>query len=156
MSTLSIRRISYADILEDPSASRLIAAYAAERIDPSVGPINLGIDTYAAMEHSGSSRYFSVCEGKVLFGFANILQVVLPHYGRKFATVETIIVDLGHCRNLRCAFRNLQTVQRGIQELLRGRLKGTDARSIHGNALQGIDSNGGGGVRVRRPPLRSV
>lgn len=44
------------------------------------------------MEKSGTLRTFGVFDGEHLIGFASLLLYVLPHYGKKVATTESIFI----------------------------------------------------------------
>ena len=92
----SIRRVSYVDILADPHAQELIGEYAAECSIPAIGRIEPQIEMYRALEESGMMRCFGVYDGNTLVGFASVLISILPHYGRKVATVESLFVASAH------------------------------------------------------------
>jgi GNAT superfamily N-acetyltransferase len=47
---------------------------------------------YAAMEAAGVMQSFAAYMAGQLTGFANVLTPVLPHYGLRVATVETLFV----------------------------------------------------------------
>ena len=113
MSTPSIRQVSYLEILCAVNAQQLIDEYAAECSVPEVGKIRLQAGTYAQLEAAGVLTCFGVYEeygfddkgdGVIhgtrlphgffqrLIGFASVLINVLPHYGRKVATVESLFM----------------------------------------------------------------
>jgi GNAT superfamily N-acetyltransferase len=91
-----IRPISYADILQAPSAQELIDAYAAECSIPEIGTPCPQSDLYALLEASGALHTFGVYKSDELVGFAAVLTSVLPHYGQKVATLESIFVAHKH------------------------------------------------------------
>lgn len=93
---LVIRPVSYAEILNAPSASVLLAAYGAECSIPEIGEINPQAEMYRQMEKTGMFQAFGAFDGEELVGFAAVLTYVLPHYGRKIATVESIFVSPPH------------------------------------------------------------
>jgi GNAT superfamily N-acetyltransferase len=96
---ISIKPIQFGVILQ-PENAALIAEYGAECSIAAVGPINPQADMYAALERAGVSQCFAVlCDGR-LIGFANVLVSVIPHYGRKVATVESLFVAKAY-RNTR-------------------------------------------------------
>lgn len=84
--------MSFADILANPEAGPLFAEYAAECSLPEIGSIAPQADLYAVMERGGSLRTFGVFRKKQLIGFASLLVYVLPHYGRKVASTESIFI----------------------------------------------------------------
>ena len=86
---LSIRRVPFAVILE---AKELLQEYAKECSIPEIGQINPRADLYTTMEKSGMFSIFGAFSGDVLVGFAALLIYVLPHYGRKIATPESLFV----------------------------------------------------------------
>lgn len=73
-------------------AQPLIAEYAAECSIKAIGPINPQPETYAAMERANLMQSFAAYEGERLAGFANLLTPVMPHYGVRVATVETLYI----------------------------------------------------------------
>lgn len=84
-----VQLISYATVLE---ARELLAEYAAECSIPEIGPVNAQAAMYAAMEKAGIAVIFGAFwEGK-LAGFASVLMTVLPHYGQRTATIESLFV----------------------------------------------------------------
>lgn len=70
----------------------MFAEYAKESSIPEIGEINPQAQLYAAMEASGMLRIFGAYVEDVLVGFATILLYVLPHYGKKIATVESLFL----------------------------------------------------------------
>jgi GNAT superfamily N-acetyltransferase len=94
--TIEIERVCSADVL---ASLVLIAEYAVECSIPAIGKINPQPDTYAAMEKAGLLHSFMAyeCGGKV--GFAMVLTPILPHYGKRLATIESIFVAKAHRRS---------------------------------------------------------
>jgi GNAT superfamily N-acetyltransferase len=86
---LTIKQISIAEELE---SAALIAEYAAECSIPMIGQINPQAELYATLERVGVLKCFGLFDGDRLVGFANVLTTVLPHYGKKVATVESLFV----------------------------------------------------------------
>lgn len=70
--------------------------YAAECSLPELGECEPQRDLYAAMEASGGLQCFGVYEDDSLVGFVTALIYVLPHYGRKIATTESIFLAKSH------------------------------------------------------------
>ena len=89
---MEIRAISYAQILDAPNARELVAEYAAECSIPEIGVINPQREMYAKAEKAGTFRSFGAFRGEELVGFASVLVFLLPHYGQKIATVESIFL----------------------------------------------------------------
>ena len=87
-----IRPVSYADWLFSEQAQLLIREYADECSIAEIGTANPQPEAYAAMEASGMFHSFAAYHQGRLVGFANLLTPVLPHYGVRVATVETLFV----------------------------------------------------------------
>jgi GNAT superfamily N-acetyltransferase len=85
--------MSFAAILDRPEAKGLLAEYAAECSLPELGEIAPQYYLYEAMERSGTLRSFGVFNDDRLVGFATLLLYVLPHYGKKVATTESIFIS---------------------------------------------------------------
>lgn len=90
MSTPSIRRVSYAEILGADNAPRLIAEYAAECSVPDYNP---QAETYAALERAGALQCFGAYVRDDLVGFVSVLTARMPHNGKRVASVESLFVD---------------------------------------------------------------
>jgi GNAT superfamily N-acetyltransferase len=90
--TTEIRRVNYRDILDAPNAQQLIDEYGAECSIPLIGKIDQQPQIYAALEAAGIFHCFGVYAGDELVGFASILASVLPHYGQKVASVESLFL----------------------------------------------------------------
>ena len=91
-----IRPVSYAEILDAPNAGRLLSDYAAECSIPELSPFCPQAYLYEAMEKSGGLQCFGAYDGDMLVGFASVLTYILPHYGKKIATTESIFVAESH------------------------------------------------------------
>lgn len=91
-----IRPISYASILTAPNAQELIDAYSQECSIPAIGAAHPQPKIYDLLEQNGMLRAFGVYRGDDLIGFAAMLVSILPHYGRKVATLESIFVHPDH------------------------------------------------------------
>jgi hypothetical protein len=87
-----IREIRTAAVFESPE---LLEAYARECSIPLIGEINPQLKMYELMEQAGILKCFGFFEGHTLVGFATVLTTVLPHYGKKVATVESIFAKRG-------------------------------------------------------------
>lgn len=91
-----IEIVPVADVL---ASHALIAEYAAECSIPAIGEINPQADAYAAMENAGLLRSFMVFDDARKVGFAIVLTPVLPHYGKRLATIESLFVAKGSRRS---------------------------------------------------------
>lgn len=87
---MEIRPIHFAEIL---AADRLLSEYAAECSIPEIGQICPQPEMYAAMERMGIVRVSGVFAGRSLVGFSSVIHSVLPHYGRKTATLESMFIE---------------------------------------------------------------
>lgn len=104
---ISIKPIQFGVILQEQNAA-LIAEYGAECSIAGIGAINPQPDIYAALERAGVMCCFAVICDYHVVGFANVLITVMPHYGRKVATVESLFVAKAY-RNTRAGV-SLMTV----------------------------------------------
>ncbi|HEV8493046.1 MAG TPA: GNAT family N-acetyltransferase [Candidatus Angelobacter sp.] len=89
----SIRPSSYAEILE---ARDLLAEYAQECSILEIGEFNPQAEMYRAMQDAGLAHMFGAFHVEQLVGFASLLLSILPHYGKKSATVESLFVGKCH------------------------------------------------------------
>lgn len=94
--SLTIERVSYAEILGAANAAALIAEYAAECSIPEIGVISPQAEMYAAMEKSGNFQVFGAFDGRLPVGFAAPLTYLNPHYGRRIATMESVFLARTH------------------------------------------------------------
>jgi GNAT superfamily N-acetyltransferase len=85
-----IAPVTYLDILAAPE---LLAEYAAECSIPEIGTVNPQAETYAALEKAGVVQMFGAFYVEHMVGFASVLVTVLPHYGKKVATLESLFVS---------------------------------------------------------------
>ena len=110
-----IRRVHYSDILGAPNAAVLLSEYAAECCLPEIGEPSPQGKMYAAMEDSGMLSVFGAFQWQELIGFAALLVYVLPHYGLKIATVESIFVARQHRSSAGRAL--MKTIEQHAREL---------------------------------------
>jgi GNAT superfamily N-acetyltransferase len=80
--------------MADPAYDSLLFEYATECSIPEIGPINPQAEIYAAMEYSGGMQAFGAFHGERLVGFATVLVYVIPHYGQKAASFESLFVPV--------------------------------------------------------------
>ena len=88
-----IRPVRFEMIL---GATGLIEEYDAECSIPEIGEIDPQGALYAQMEAAGLMRCFGVFMGGWLVGFASILFYILPHYGKRVASVESLFIAKAH------------------------------------------------------------
>lgn len=93
---LVLREVPVAEVLGEGA---LIRAYAEECSILEIGEINPQQKIYDNMEKAGLMRTFGVFVDATIVGFATILIFVLPHYGKKVATVESLFVSKAHRRS---------------------------------------------------------
>jgi GNAT superfamily N-acetyltransferase len=93
---ITVWPIKYSDILAASNSEELIGEYAKECSIAGIGEINPQPDIYERLEQNGAMQSFAASDGHDLVGFANLLVTVLPHYGRKCATVESLFVASAH------------------------------------------------------------
>lgn len=86
---ISIKPCPVADVLDSKA---LIEEYAAECSIPAIGEINPQPAIYAAMEYSGVLHSFMAFDEERRVGFAIVLTPILPHYGKRVATIESLFV----------------------------------------------------------------
>lgn len=91
-----IKPVSYAEILDAPNSKELLREYADECSLPELGESSPQRELYEMLEKSGGFQAFGVYEGETLAGFASVLIYVLPHYGKKIATTESIFLGSGY------------------------------------------------------------
>ncbi len=88
-----VKRVSFTEVLKHAD---LISEYAAECSISAIGPIDPQPHIYEAMENAGVSQCFGAFLDGQIVGFCNVLTTVLPHYGRKMATIESLFVSKAH------------------------------------------------------------
>lgn len=86
---VEIRQAHFAEILE---ATDLLAEYAAESSMPEMGEVNPQAEIYRELERLGMVQMLAAMKDGSIIGFASILTTILPHYGQKAATVESLFV----------------------------------------------------------------
>ena len=113
---MTIKPISYAEILDSPESERLLKEYSAECSIPEIGPTSPQRKMYDSMESTGMMHSFGAFEGEKLVGFATILAFVLPHYGKKVATVESLFVAKAH-RNGRVGLMLMDEIEASAKSI---------------------------------------
>lgn len=92
-STAKIRWIYYSQFLGAPNAQELIDEYAAECSIPDAEPQH---QMYEAMEKSGVLQCFGAYVADELIGFVSVLSSVMPHNGKRIATIESLFALPSH------------------------------------------------------------
>lgn len=110
-----IRAIRYLDVLEAPNAQALLSAYSSECSLPAIGQPDPQPQMYEALERAGVFQVFGAYLGDDLIGFASVIVSVLPHYGRKVATMESLFVA-PECREEGIGLHLLAQVERYATE----------------------------------------
>jgi GNAT superfamily N-acetyltransferase len=91
---VTILPVSVAAIFDAPNAADLIRAYAKECLIPDAQPQRM---TYEAMERTGVLQCFAAYAGpegaSLLIGFVSVICAVMPHCGKRLATVESLFVE---------------------------------------------------------------
>jgi GNAT superfamily N-acetyltransferase len=80
-------------------AQELIAEYAAECSIPAIGEINPQAYIYDALQSSGVLRSFIALDNDKVVGFANVLTPILPHYGKRVASIESLFIATAYRKN---------------------------------------------------------
>jgi GNAT superfamily N-acetyltransferase len=105
-----IQLSTFAEILQHTD---LLAEYAEECSISAIGPINPQPHIYEALEKSGIMQCFGVFDGEMI-GFGNVLMTVLPHYGRKLATIESLFVSKAH-RNSNAGIALMEAIETHVK-----------------------------------------
>ncbi len=107
-----VKLVGFTEVL---SHTDLIAEYAAECSISAIGPIDPQPHIYEAMENAGVSQCFAVLLDGQIVGFSNVLMTILPHYGRKMATIESLFVSKAH-RNTSAGADLMKTVEAHVKD----------------------------------------
>ena len=88
---VTVLPVPVAAILDAPNAEALLNAYAEECLVPGTQPQRA---IYEAMEKGGALQCFAAyADSGLLIGFVSVLCAIMPHHGRRLATVESLFVD---------------------------------------------------------------
>jgi GNAT superfamily N-acetyltransferase len=90
---ITVVAICCADVREQ---TELLAEYVAECSMPALGQVQPQWEMYERMQAAGMLRMFGVLVDGLMVGFASVLVSVLPHYGVKAPTVESLFVAAEH------------------------------------------------------------
>jgi ribosomal protein S18 acetylase RimI-like enzyme len=84
-----LRRVSCMDILDAPNAQELFAQYAEDCMRPGSQP---QVEIYQKMQNAGMLACFGAYAGETLVGFATVVASVMPHDGKRIASLESLFV----------------------------------------------------------------
>jgi GNAT superfamily N-acetyltransferase len=87
---ITTRKVRCMDILNAPNADVLFAAYAEDCLMLGAKP---QVEIYQAMEAAGVLTCLGTYEGGKLVGFATVVANVMPHNGKRIATIESLFVE---------------------------------------------------------------
>ena len=90
---LEIKPVSYSEILDDPNSAELLHAYSKDCVMPDYDPQR---QMYAALENSGALHCFGAYLEDTLVGFASVITGVMPHNGKRMATIESLFALPSH------------------------------------------------------------
>lgn len=90
---LEIKPVSYSEILDAPNSAELLDAYAKDCVMPDYNPQR---QIYAAMENSGALHCFGAYVHRTLIGFVSVITGVMPHNGKRMATIESLFALPSH------------------------------------------------------------
>ena len=90
---LDIRPVSYSEILDAPNSAELLQAYSKDCVMPDYNPQR---QIYEAMENSGALYCFGAYVDDVLVGFVSVVTGLMPHNGKRTATIESLFALPSH------------------------------------------------------------
>lgn len=85
-----IRRVGCMDILGAPNAKALLEAYAEDCLMPGA---ESQVEIYQYMESAGVLACFGAYADQELVGFVTVVSSVMPHNGKRAASIESLFVD---------------------------------------------------------------
>ena len=90
LAQITVLPVSVATIFDAPNSTALFQANAAECLVPDAVPQRA---IYEAMEQAGALKCFAAHLNTQLIGFISVIITIMPHNGKRIATVESIFVD---------------------------------------------------------------
>lgn len=87
-----VRPCTVAELFEDQHAPALFREYERECANAALGQTFPSRDLYENLEKGGFLQCYSVRRDGLLYGFAATIVGVLPHYGYKCGTVDSLYV----------------------------------------------------------------
>lgn len=88
-----IKPIRYTEILDAKNSPEILREYAEECVVPDYKPQRW---MYKNMNDAGILNCIGAFDGEVLIGFVVVISAVMPHNGKKIATIESIFVMSEH------------------------------------------------------------
>ena len=92
---ISITKTNASEILSS-EYFELIKEYSAESSINGMPSINAKLALYQQIEQSGTLCSYGAYLNSKLIGFVTILTTIVPHYGAKVSTIESIFVGKQH------------------------------------------------------------
>lgn len=92
MESITVRPCSVDEIQHAPNIEVVLDEYAAESAIPALAPHDPQWHTYQAAEDIGILRAVGAFQGDELVGGVLLMCGVLPHYGKRVATTESLFV----------------------------------------------------------------
>lgn len=93
MPECDVRACKSSEIFDDPGCAALFAEYTEECANALLGKPAPRREVYANLEATGFAQCFAAYHGATLRGFALVLATVVPHFGIRSATVESLFVS---------------------------------------------------------------
>jgi GNAT superfamily N-acetyltransferase len=90
---LEIKRISCEDIFYASNSAELLDAYSKDCVMPDYNPQR---QMYATLENSGALHCFGAYSDGILVGFVSVITGVMPHNGKRMATIESLFALPSH------------------------------------------------------------
>jgi len=91
-----VRRVSLATLIDDQRFPTLVDEYTVESSIKDMPPINWQREMYQQLEAIGIFHVLAAYQGEELIGFMTLIVTVLPHYGARTATTESVFVAERH------------------------------------------------------------
>lgn len=91
-----VRRVSLSTLIDDQRFQILVDEYTDESSIKDMPPINWQRSMYQQLEAIGVFSVLAAYESGELIGFMTMIVTVLPHYGVKTATTESVFVAQAH------------------------------------------------------------
>jgi GNAT superfamily N-acetyltransferase len=110
---IEIKPTSSGDVLD---STALIAEYAAECSIQAIGEINPQRETYSLMENAGLLHSFMVYENGEKIGFSMVVTPVIPHYGKRVASIESLFITKT-CRSSGAGLELMRAVEKAVKQL---------------------------------------
>lgn len=90
---ITVKPCTVSELEHAPNLGELCAEYAQESAIDGLGPHNVQVEAYRAMENAGMLHLIGAFEGDTLVGFLVLVVTSMPHFGSLAATVESFFVS---------------------------------------------------------------